>query len=107
VNFLFAILLPYRPIVAPKYFSFSLHSRKPLILPGYDGRLVPKVKQYYDWDAIGIEGAYIIKRQNIYYLFYFSWTRWYEIGYATAPSITGPWTKAGNNPFYGFILKNG
>jgi hypothetical protein len=25
----------------------------------------------------------------------------YEIGYATAPSITGPWTKAGINPFYG------
>jgi xylan 1,4-beta-xylosidase len=69
--------------------------------PGYDGRPIPKVAKYYDWDAIGIEGSYIIKRQNIYYLFYSSWTRGYEIGYATAPSITGPWTKAGINPFYG------
>jgi xylan 1,4-beta-xylosidase len=74
-------------------------------VPGYDGRPVSKVKKYYDWDAIGIEGAYIIKRQNTYYLFYSSWTRGYEIGYATASSITGPWTKATNNPFYGAMSK--
>lgn len=69
--------------------------------PGYDGRPIPKVAKYYDWDAIGIEGAYVIKRKGLYYLFYSSWTRGYEIGYATAKSLNGPWVKAANNPFYG------
>jgi len=69
--------------------------------PGYDGRPIPKVAKYHTWDAIGIEGAYVIKHEKTYYLFYSSWTRGYEIGYATAPAITGPWTKHGNEPFYG------
>lgn len=58
---------------------------------GYDGRPIPKVKKYYSWDSIGIEGAYVIKENGQYYLFYSSWTRGYEIGYATASKITGPW----------------
>lgn len=70
-------------------------------IPGYDGRPVNKVKKYHAWDAIGIEGAYVIKRNNTYYLFYSSWTRGYEIGYATAPAVTGPWKKYEGNPFYG------
>lgn len=69
--------------------------------PGYDGRLRDKVEKYHAWDSIGIEGAYVIKHAGTYYLFYSSWTRGYEIGYATADSITGPWTKAPENPFYG------
>jgi beta-xylosidase len=69
--------------------------------PGYDGRLINKVKKYHGWDAIGIEGAYVIKQSNRYYLFYSSWTRGYEIGYATADKITGPWKKYAGNPFYG------
>lgn len=70
-------------------------------VPGYDGRLKPKVKTYHGWDSIGIEGAYVIKENNKYYLFYSSWTRGYEIGYATADNIDGPWTKHPSNPFYG------
>ena len=54
-----------------------------------------------DWDGVGIEGSYVIKRNGIYYLFFSSWTRGYEIGYATAPSVTGPWTKYPGNPIYG------
>lgn len=73
--------------------------------PGYDGRPKPKVAKYYDWDAIGIEGAYVIKHEETYYLFYSSWTRGYEIGYATAPKITGPWKKHPGNPFYGAMNK--
>ncbi|RDV29373.1 hypothetical protein DXV75_02700 [Alteromonas aestuariivivens] len=69
--------------------------------PGYDGRPIDKVEKYYEWDSIGIEGAYVIKNEDTYYLFYSSWTRGYEIGYATAKTITGPWTKHPNNPFYG------
>ena len=77
-----------------------------LKVPGYDGRPIPKVAKYHDWDAIGIEGAYVIKHQDIFYLFYSSWTRGYEIGYATAKSITGPWTKFQGNPFYGAMNKS-
>ena len=54
-----------------------------------------------DWDGAGIEGTYVIKRQGTYYLFFSSWTRGYEIGYATAPAITGPWKKFSGNPIYG------
>lgn len=70
-------------------------------VPGYDGRLINKVSKYHSWDAIGIEGAYVIKKDSMYYLFYSSWTRGYEIGYATAKHITGPWTKNEQNPIYG------
>lgn len=60
-----------------------------------------KVSKYYEWDSIGIEGAYVIKENDTYYLFYSSWTRGYEIGYATAKNITGPWVKHSSNPIYG------
>ena len=54
-----------------------------------------------DWDGIGIEGAYCIKREGLYYLFYSSWSRGYEIGYATATNPFGPWEKYEGNPVYG------
>jgi xylan 1,4-beta-xylosidase len=74
---------------------------EPVMNKGYDGRPVQKIAKSYDWDSIGIEGACVIKRDGIYHLFYSSWTRGYEIGTATARSITGPWIKSANNPIYG------
>jgi xylan 1,4-beta-xylosidase len=74
---------------------------KPVMEADYDGRQKHKIAKHHAWDSIGIEGAYVIKREEIYYLFYSSWTRGYEIGYATAPAVTGPWTKAAHNPVYG------
>lgn len=53
------------------------------------------------WDQVGIEGAYMIKNDGIYYLFYSSWSRGYEIGYATSKSPLGPFTKYAENPIYG------
>ncbi|ANY19348.1 Glycosyl hydrolases family 43 [Tsuneonella dongtanensis] len=53
------------------------------------------------WDKIGIEGPYVIKRDGRYYMFYSSWSRGYEIGYATADRPEGPWTKFSGNPIYG------
>ena len=79
---------------------------KVVMEPNYDKTAMKKkVAKYYDWDAIGIEGAYVIKNEDMYYLFYSSWTRGYEIGYATAASVTGPWTKSPTNPFYGAMSK--
>ncbi len=54
-----------------------------------------------EWDYVGIEGSWVIKRDDVYIHFYSSWSRGYEIGYATAKSPLGPWEKAGNNPFFG------
>lgn len=59
------------------------------------------IVRYLDWDSKGIEGAYVLKRDGLYYLFYSSWQRGYEIGYAIAESIDGPWIKSKNNPIYG------
>ncbi|MGI6300430.1 MAG: glycoside hydrolase family 43 protein [Verrucomicrobiota bacterium] len=53
------------------------------------------------WDGVGVEGPFVAMRDQTYYLLYSSWTRGYEIGYATAPGPLGPWTKAAHNPIYG------
>ncbi len=57
-----------------------------------------------DWDTgpgIGREGPEVIKIGRTYYCFYSSWGRGYEVGYATATNIRGPWTKYALNPIYG------
>jgi len=88
--------------IKPGKVDYEIDSNGEVVkVPGYDGQLIPKVAKYYSWDAIGIEGAYVIKHENVYYLFYSSWTRGYEIGYATAPAVNGPWTKHDDEPFYG------
>lgn len=92
--------------ITPGKVKYEYDKNKKLVHePGYDGRPIPKVQKYYDWDSIGIEGAYVIKENGKYYLFYSSWTRGYEIGYATADKITGPWKKNKYNPFYGAMSK--
>jgi len=53
------------------------------------------------WEKSHIEGMFIIKRNGVYYMFYSSWTRGYEVGYATAKHPMGPWTKYEGNPIYG------
>ena len=58
------------------------------------------------WDGAGIEGAHVVKKDNIYYLFYSSWTRGYAVGYATATNIKGPWTKYEKNPLFGSFAEN-
>ena len=61
-----------------------------------------------DWDgsapgapSVGLEGPSVFKHDHNYYLLYASLGRGYEVGYATAPRITGPWLKYHNNPVYG------
>jgi beta-xylosidase len=53
------------------------------------------------WDGGGIEGSHVVKNEGTYYLFYSSWTRGYEVGYATATNIRGPWKKYEKNPLFG------
>ncbi|MBE7190453.1 glycoside hydrolase family 43 protein, partial [Jatrophihabitans endophyticus] len=57
-----------------------------------------------DWDTgpgVGREGPEAIKIGDTYYCFYSSWGRGYEVGYATAKDLHGPWTKGPENPIYG------
>ena len=48
-----------------------------------------------------MEGPTLIKEDGVYYLFY-SANHYrnidYAVGYATAPTPYGPWTKSANNP---------
>ena len=58
------------------------------------------------WDGAGIEGAHVVKKEGIYYLFYSSWSNGYAVGYAIATHIYGPWTKAEENPLFGSFTRN-
>lgn len=49
------------------------------------------------WDTKN-EGSFIMKRNGIYYCFWSSFTRSYEVGVAYAENIRGPWIKDKNNP---------
>ncbi len=63
------------------------------------------ISQEPGWDAHGIEGAFVVKHEGTYYLFYSSWTRGYAVGYATATDIRGPWTKHPDNPLFGAVAE--
>lgn len=48
------------------------------------------------------EGPTVLKKDNLYYLIYSAndfRNKDYAVGYATAPTPVGPWTKAANSPF--------
>lgn len=79
----------------------DLQKAKPILPAGQKEASVIFTPDEDTWDSIGIEGPYVIKHKGIYYLFYSSWSRGYEIGYATASHPLGPWTKYKNNPIYG------
>ncbi|MBN2452008.1 MAG: glycoside hydrolase family 43 protein [Lentisphaeria bacterium] len=53
------------------------------------------------WEHVVQEGATVLRRGDAYYLMYsshgFSSPR-YSVGYATAPSPVGPWSKSAENP---------
>ena len=54
--------------------------------------------------ATGFEGPYVVLRDGVYFLFFSTWARGYEIGYATATNIRGPWTMH-PFPIYGSMNK--
>lgn len=58
------------------------------VLPGKDG----------EWDSIGVEGSFVVKRGGVYYLWYSSWTRGYEMGLATTKNLDEPFKKLSINP---------
>jgi len=56
---------------------------------------------YPEWMMGGIEGPFVIKRAGIYYMFFSTWTRGYEVGLLKAESPLGPWELATREPIFG------
>lgn len=56
---------------------------------------------YPEWMIGGIEGPFVIKKDGIYFMFFSSWTRGYEIGLLKSKSPLGPWELASGEPIFG------
>ena len=54
-----------------------------------------------DWMIGGIEGAFVLKRDGIYFMFFSAWTRGYEIGVLRAKAPLGPWELVSREPIFG------
>jgi beta-xylosidase len=51
-----------------------------------------------EWMIGGIEGPFVIRRQDTYFMLFSSWTRGYEVGVLTAATPLGPWRLSANSP---------
>jgi len=56
---------------------------------------------YPDWMVGGIEGPFIVKRDGIYFMFFSTWTRGYEVGLLKSKTPLGPWKLASREPIFG------
>jgi xylan 1,4-beta-xylosidase len=56
---------------------------------------------YPEWMAGGIEGPFVVKRDGIYFMFFSTWTRGYEVGLLKSKSPLGPWMLASLEPIFG------
>lgn len=57
------------------------------------------------WDGKN-EGSFVMKKDGMYYCFWSSFARSYEVGVAYAKSINGPWIKDDNNPIITPLTNN-
>lgn len=77
------------------------------------GKLVGEVEKFLDkrspgnpeWMIGGIEGPFVIKRDGVYFMFFSSWTRGYEVGLLKSKSPLGPWEFASREPIFGTCKK--
>lgn len=53
------------------------------------------------WMWGGIEGPFVLKRDGVYYMFFSTWTRGYEVGLLKSRSPLGPWELASQEPIFG------
>lgn len=56
---------------------------------------------YPDWMQGGIEGPFVIKKEGMYFMFFSTWTRGYEVGLLKAPTPLGPWKLVSDQPIFG------
>lgn len=73
------------------------------------GKLITPIQKFLDkrspgnpeWMFGGIEGPFVIKHEGVYYMFFSTWTRGYEVGLLRSPSPLGPWELASKEPIFG------
>ena len=73
------------------------------------GKLIGNIQKFLDkrspgnpdWVIGGIEGPFVVKRDGIYFMFFSSWTRGYEVGLLKSKSPLGPWELASREPIFG------
>lgn len=58
-----------------------------------------------EWDSIGIEGSFVVRRNGKLYLWYSSWTRGYEMGVAESDGVGKPFVKRKDNPMISSGMK--
>jgi beta-xylosidase len=56
---------------------------------------------YPEWMVGGIEGPFVVKREGVYFMFFSTWTRGYEVGLLKSKSPLGPWELASREPIFG------
>ncbi len=54
-----------------------------------------------EWVIGGIEAPWVIKRDGVYFMFFSSWTRGYEVGLLKSMSPLGPWEFVTRDPVFG------
>ncbi|MEO7213839.1 family 43 glycosylhydrolase [Mucilaginibacter sp.] len=78
------------------------------------GKIVGEVQQFRSardaenpkWMWGGIEGPFVLKRDGIYYMFFSTWTRGYEVGLLRSKTPLGPWELASPEPIFGTRKSN-
>ena len=73
------------------------------------GKLTTPIQKFLDkkspgnpeWTVGGIEGPFVIKKEGIYFMFFSTWTRGYEVGLLKSKSPLGPWKFASREPIFG------
>ncbi|MCB0743516.1 MAG: family 43 glycosylhydrolase [Ignavibacteriae bacterium] len=73
------------------------------------GKLVGEIEKFLDkrspgnpeWTEGGVEGPFVVKRDGIYFMFFSSWTRGYEVGLLKSENPLGPWEFASREPIFG------
>ena len=73
------------------------------------GMLTTPIQKFLDkrqpgfpsWMVGGIEGPFVIKRDGIYFMFFSTWTRGYEVGLLKSTSPLGLWELASREPIFG------
>ncbi len=106
---------PFRDPISGKYYLYvvkedihpSVISVTELADPPVQrvGGVTDLFTQTQDWEDDWVEAPYVFRRNGTYYMMYSGkafWKRGYAVGYATASSPTGPWTKSATNPIIAY-----
>lgn len=73
------------------------------------GKLTTPIEKFLDkkqpgwpeWMIGGIEGPFVIKKEGMYFMFFSTWTRGYEVGLLKSKNPLGPWELASPEPVFG------